>query len=195
MRRMENISYWIRWICAPTGVTILQGFCLFLMSIVLVAFMGAYFYGVIDDNAAISENPISKMLNDASSFTKQLRHNVSGIELLNDFQWLHHFETLLKANCNIISLNLKRLRYTGYVMAIYNTILMHVLLNGVLPVSLTSCISIFASIASNYIDQSTIILLGIFEFGQIFLSVMIFGTFVALKEQINSHRRHDNYDE
>lgn len=145
------------------------------------------FYGVIDENNVINENSLSKMLHEADSFTTKLKNNVSGSDLLNDFRWLNNFETLLCANCNLIPLNLKRLRYTGYVMVIYNTVLMHALLNGLLPISLTSCVPIFASIASNYIDSSTIIMLDIFEFGQIFLSITIFGTFIALKARINSN--------
>lgn len=74
---------------------------------------------------------LSKMLSGVNLFSKQLRNHASGIDLLNDYRWLKNFEILLHANCNLIPLNLEMWRYTRYIIAIYSTVFMHMLLNGV----------------------------------------------------------------
>jgi hypothetical protein len=180
---MERNISWCRWICAPTGVSTFTAFCLFLVSVLLVLFMGIYFDGVINDNSLIDDNPMNKMITQASSFVQSLKKNASGDALSKEFPWLNHFEILISANCNIITPNLKRLRHVGYVMGVYNTFLMHILLNGLLPVSLISCLPIFASVLSNYAEPSMTVLLGILEFSQIFLSVVIVGTFILVNEK------------
>jgi hypothetical protein len=102
--------------------------------------MCAYFYGIINENYVLNDNPIFKMMKEANMFTKDMHKNVSGYELIQKYTWLSHFETLINSNCNMISNNLKYLRYSGYVMVMYNTMLMHVLLDGALPVSIVTCI-------------------------------------------------------
>ncbi|CAF5000873.1 unnamed protein product [Rotaria sp. Silwood1] len=120
------------------------------------------------------------MVNESGFFIKDLKQNVCGRQLIGDYKCLNHFETLIRTNCNIIPDSLKYLRCTGYLMAIYNTLLMHVLLNCILQVSAVACIPILTSFGAGYIDISKIILLGICEFSQVFLSLVIMGTFYFL---------------
>jgi hypothetical protein len=61
--------------------------------------------------------------------------------------------------------------------------LMHILLSGILPVTIMACIPIIASLGASFIDPTQIITLGVFEFGQVLLVLIIVGTFVILKEK------------
>lgn len=175
----------------------MAGICLFMVSVSLVSLMSAYFTNVIIDNRVLNENSIFKILTEANAFMKHLKENVSGHRLLNDYQWLHHFEMLILSNCHIVPDSLKYLCFTGYVMAAYNTFLMYVLLSGTLPVSVLASIPIITSFISGYIDPSRIVLLGLFEFSQALLSMAIIITFIFLNERktrfqaiVNEHREH-----
>jgi hypothetical protein len=46
-----------------------------------------------------------------------------------------------------------------------------------------ACIPIIASLATSFINPTQIITLGVFEFGQVLLVLIIVGTFVILKEK------------
>jgi len=145
--------------------------------------MCAYFYGIINENYVLNDNPLFKMMKEANMFTKDMHKNVSVYELIQKYTWLSHFETLINSNCNMISNNLKYLRYSGYVMVMYNTMLMHVLLDGALPVSIVTCAFIVISLTSNLIDSTQIFLLGVFEIGQTSFTFMIMIAFIMLKEK------------
>jgi hypothetical protein len=82
--------------------------------------MSAYFNNVIVDNRVLNEKPMFKMVTEGDTFMKHLKKNVSSHRLLNDYQWLHHFQILIRSNCHIITDNLKNLRYTDYLMSAYN---------------------------------------------------------------------------
>ncbi len=180
---LQKIYSFLKWCCAPKDVTYFTGFCLFIVSILLVAFMSAYFSRVIIDNRVLNENPMFKMVKEADAFMKDMYKNVSGNLLLNDYKWLNDFKMLIVSDCHIVPDSLKYLHYTGYLMAAYNIILMHVLLNDILPVSVLACIPIIISFVSSDIDSSKIILLGLFEFSQLLLSIVIMGTFIFLNER------------
>jgi hypothetical protein len=123
------------------------------------------------------------LLNDLESLTVDLKANKCGDQLVKDHKWLRHVNVLITSNCSIMPPNLKYLRYTGLIFAGYNTLLMHVLLSGTLPVSAMACIPIITSLLANYIGPTHIVLLGLFEFAQVLLSIFIMGTFVFLKEK------------
>ena len=179
----RDIYSWFQWFCAPTDLTTFKGFCLFTVSIVLVGFMSVHFYAVIIDNRALNENPMFEMVKEADAFMKHLKANVSGHRLLNDYQWLNDLKMLIGSDCHIQSTSLKHLHYTGYLMAVYNVVLMHILLNGILPVSILAVIPIITSFISSEIDSFNTILLGLFEFSQALISVIIMGIFLFLKER------------
>jgi hypothetical protein len=76
------------------------------------------------------------------------RENISGHRLLNDYQWLHHLQMLIRSNCHIVPDTLKYLRYTDYLMSAYNNSLMHVLLSVKLLGSVSTCLPIVTSFIS-----------------------------------------------
>ena len=176
------LRFW-RWFCAPDDVGILPAFFLFCGGVVLVCTMSAFYHGVVMDYDTLKENPMHRMINDLDRFTRDVEGNVSGQQLMNDYPWLKHFRTLVEANCSIMTTNLKYLRSTGYILAAYNTLLMRIFLSGTLPVSVVACFPIMASLVSSYIDPAQIVLLGLFEFTQGFLLLIIMGTFIVLKEK------------
>ncbi len=106
----RNVYQYLKWFCDPKNITPLTGDCLFMVSVLLVGFMGAYFNNVIIDNRVLNENPIFKMFMEADAFIKHLKENVSGHILLNDYQWLYDFKMLIRSNCHIIPDSLKYLR-------------------------------------------------------------------------------------
>ena len=123
------------------------------------------------------------LLKDLKSFTVDLKANMCGDQLVNEHKWLRHVEVLITSNCSIMPANLKYLRYTGLIFAMYNTLLIHVLLSGTLPVSAMACIPIVTSFLSNCIDPTQIVSLGVFEFAQVLLAGTIMGTYVIQKER------------
>ncbi len=64
--------------------------------------------------------------------------------------------------------------------ALYNTILMHLLLSKVLPVSVLAYIPIIVSFISDFSNPTQIVILGIFQFDQVFLTITIFNSQISL---------------
>ncbi len=122
------------------GIGLPVAFILFTVTFIPFGFMSAYFFGVIQHNHSSSGRPRFKMLQQANSFIKEIRDNVFGHELLENYSWLNHFEKSINSNCNDMPENLQYLKYTGYLMAMYNTILMHILLGGILPITMIACL-------------------------------------------------------
>ncbi|CAF3362978.1 unnamed protein product [Rotaria socialis] len=170
----------LKWFCAPTDTNFLVAIGLFFFIFLPFGFMCVCFNNVIIDYRALKDNPMYQIITEADDLMKDLKKNVSGHNLLNDYQWLHQFNLLIRTNCYIVPDSLKYLRYTGYFMAGYNTFLMRILLSGKLPVSFFACIPIIASLISGYIDSSNLVVLGFFEFSQIVLTMMILSTFSYL---------------
>jgi hypothetical protein len=189
-----NIIRGLKWLYAPGDVSFLTAFLIFGVSLLLYGCMCVYFYGVIQDNDILNENPMYNMMNDADSLIKDIRDDMCGLKLLEKYKWLKQVDILINSNCNITPDNLKYLRYTGYSMAIYNTIFMHLLLCGVLPVSVIACVPIITSFISTFIKPTQIVMLGFFEFSQMLLTLVILITFIAIKEnkmksQLNVSKR------
>jgi len=120
------------------------------------------------------------MIKEANSFIKNIHNDMCGLELLKKYQWLKQLDIIINSNCNIIPNNFKYLLFTGYITALYNTILVHLLLSEVLPVSVIACVPIIASFMSGFIDPTQIVILGIFQFGQLFLTIIIFNNQISL---------------
>ncbi len=78
------------------------------------------------------------------------------------------------------------LRYSGYILAGYNTLLMYIFLSGVLPLSALACLPIITSFLSGYVTQSNIILLGLLEFSQCLVTLAVMATFIYLREKNNT---------
>jgi hypothetical protein len=161
----------------------LVAFLLFVAEICLFGAMAPYYNGVINDNRLLNDHPMFQMLQESKLFMKNVNDNVCGYQLLKNYHWLKNFDILIRNECHIMPDNLRYLRYTDYASAIYNTFLMHILLSGILPVSLIASVPIITSFASGYINASQIITLGLFEFSQIVLSLAIMITFIVLKEK------------
>ncbi|CAF4238256.1 unnamed protein product [Rotaria sp. Silwood2] len=158
---------------------------MFIVGVLAISFMSAYFHGVVQDNKLLEEHPIYQMINESNLFMQAMQKNMCGFEMMEKYKWLKHFDLHINANCNIVPKNLKYLRYVGYIMAFYNTTLMHCLLSGVLPVSLISCIPIITSLISGFINPTYIILLGFFEFSQALLTIIIMLTFIVKNDKKN----------
>ena len=130
------------------------------------------------------------MMNDAKTFVKDIHNNVSTHQLIEKYSWLDHFDILINSNCNIISNNLKHLRYTGYAMVLHNTVMIHILLSGILPVTVFSCGPILASLISGFINPAQIFLVGIFQIEQILFTMITMLVFIILEEKkLQSERR------
>ena len=178
-----RINRCIRWLCAPDEISTLMAFGFYTVTTLLFGFMVAYYYGVVNDNRFINDNLMFRMSQESESFMKNINDSVCAIQFLKEYQWLKKFHALIHENCHITPTNLKTLRYTGYILAAYNTFLMHILLSGILPVSALPCLPIVKSFISGYINPSNLIILGLFEFGQTALSLAIMITFIFLKER------------
>ena len=123
-----------------------------------------------------------RMINDLDRFTRDVERNVSGKQLMADYHWLENFGAIVGENCLILPKNLKYLRSTAYILAGYNTLLMHIFSSGALPVSVVACLPISMSLMSSNIDPTQIVLLGLFEFSQGFLLLMIMAAYIVLHE-------------
>ncbi|CAF3475349.1 unnamed protein product [Rotaria socialis] len=178
-----NIYRYLKWSSAPKDINSLTAICLFMVSLVPIWFMFVYYHSVIIENHAFNDDPMFRMVAEADAFVEHLHTNVSGNDLLNDYQWLKNFEMLVRSDCHIVPGSLKHLHYTGYVMAAYNIFLMHVLLNDLLPVLVVASVPIIISLISSDIDPSNTILLGLFEFSQALLAIMIMIMFFFLNER------------
>jgi hypothetical protein len=94
------------------------------------------------DSETLKGNTMYRFMSDIDAFVGHVKRNVCGHELMEKYSWLQSLKLVVTGNCSIIPGNLKKLRYTGYVFSLYNTVLMHVLLSGTLPVSGIKCVPI-----------------------------------------------------
>ena len=171
--------------CAPHNIKVSTAFYWYCLSYLLAAFLGVFYYGVMLENVVLKETPMYQMVADLDSFTQDIEDNVSGHQLLKDHPWLHHSEVLMTETCFVVPKNLKYVQYTGLVFAGYNILLMHLLLGRIVPVSVLACVPIVTSLIATSIDPAHIVRLGLFEFTQLIISFVIFGTFVILKDHMH----------
>ena len=177
-------SFW-QWFCAPHGIKVSTAFYWYCVSYLLAAVLGVFHYGVMMDNVVLKETPMYQMVADLDSFARDIEGNVSGHQLLKDHPWLHHSKVLMAETCFVMPKNLKYVQYTGFVFAGYNILLMHLLLGRTVPVSVLACVPIGTSLIATSIDPAQIVRLGLFEFTQLIISSVIFGTFVILKDHMH----------
>jgi len=112
----------------PNEISVLMAFCLFCVSIVPFLFMIVYYDEVIREYDLIDVNPIYKMLNESYLFMKNIKDNMCGKQLLQEYQWLNSLNVTIHENCYITpSLNLQYLNYAGYILAGYNTLLIYII--------------------------------------------------------------------
>ena len=57
--------------------------------------------------------------------------------VLKEYQWLKTFHALIHENCHYLPTNFNYLRYTSYILTIYNTFLVHILVSSIL-----TCVSV-----------------------------------------------------
>lgn len=154
----------------PTTATFL-----YLVSYLIAIFLGAFYYGVMMDDGVLKEYPMHQVVADMDSFMQHVKQNVSGHQLLRDHPWLHHVELLIAEGCSFVPTNLRYLRYTGFVFAGYNTVLMHRLLRETFPTSAVAWVPIVTSLAASCIDRTSIVLLGLFHMSQavVWLTILI----------------------
>jgi hypothetical protein len=176
--------FW-QWFCAPDDIKFSTAFYLYCVSYLLGAFLVVFYYGVMMDNVVLKENPMHQLIADMDSFVQDIEGNVSGHQLLKDHPWLHNSEVLLTESCFVVPKNLKYLRYMGFVFAGYNTLLLHLLLSGTVPISVVAYVPIITSCIAGLIDPAQIVRLGLFEFTQLIISSVIFGTFVIQKDHMH----------
>ena len=176
-----------RWFCAPDEVNLFAAFFLCTVCFAVFGVMCWFFGLVFTDNKVIKDNPMYVLLNDLDSLTTDLDANVCGHQLLKDHTWLRTIKILISNNCSLLPDNLRYLRYTGYIYAAYNTLLMHLLLSGTFSVSFVSCLPILTSFISANINPTHIVWLGFFELTQGLLSLCIFGTYM--------YRKHMKYEQ
>jgi hypothetical protein len=182
-----NINQSLKQFYAPRDISFLTALSFFGVLLLLYGCMCIYFYDVIQDNNILNESPTYKMINGADSFIKDIGNDMCGIKLLDKHKWLKQFDILINSNFNIISKNVKYLMITGYIIAIYNTMLMHFLLCDLIPAPIIYYIPITISFVSSLINPTQLYLLGALQFIQVFFTFIIVCTFVSMKEKkINS---------
>ena len=181
----QTFRRFYQWFWAPDDIKLSTALYLYFVSYLLSAFLVAFYYGVMMDNAMLKDNPVHQMVADMDSFVQDIEGNVSGHELLKDHPWLYNSNVLMAESCSVVPKNLRYLRYTGLVFAGYNTLLMHLLLSGTVPISVVACVPIITSFVASSIDPGQIVLLGFFEFTQLIISSVIIGAFAIQRDRIH----------
>ena len=168
-------------------ISLLKAFILFSVSIVFFGFMVACYHGVIEDNRFINDNPMFRMLQESESFMKNINDSVCANQFLKEYQWLKKFPALIHENCRIIPSNINYLQVINYIMSWYNMLLMNILFVTTSRVSALSYIPITIAFASSFVNSQEVFVLGLFNFSQILLSIIIIIIFIVVKERkINS---------
>ena len=117
------------------------------------------------------------------SFMQDMKLNVSGHQLLRAHPWLHHLELIIAERSSIVPKNLRYLRYTGFVFAGYNTVLMRFLLRETFPASAVAWVPFITSLVASCIDRTQILLLGLFHMSQAIIWFIIMLIFIFHAEQ------------
>lgn len=179
----SRINRCIKWICEPKDVSVFIAAWLFSITFITFGFMVAYYTLLINGKYLISNNPMSQMSKEAGLFIHEIHNNDCGLQLAEKFPWLKNFNDTVNEYSKFTPKSLKYLRYSSHIQAAHNTVVMHILLSGILPVSILSCVPIITSFISTYFNEDDLIFLGLFEFGQTLLSSGIMITFIFLKER------------
>ena len=182
--------FW-QWWRPSDDIELTTAMFLSLVSFLIAPFLGAFYSGVMRDNEVLKEHPIHHVVADMDSFMQDIEQNVSGHQLLRDHPWLRLVELLIAERCSVVPKNLRYLRYTGFVFAGYNTVLMRFLLRETFPTSAVAWVPIMTSLSASCIDRTQIVLLSIFHMSQAivwFTILIIFSVHTEQRIQMFSQR-------
>jgi len=129
------------------------------------------FHAVIIDEQSIETNHIIKIQHDADLFVSKLKINEKYLH--EQFEWIEGFSLTIIQSCTSIPKSVTMIRICSYIFAFCNTLMMHFLLQGKLPVTVTSVIISLLSLIGTSISPSNIILFGIIELLQAVIAVTI----------------------
>jgi hypothetical protein len=187
----QTFRRFCQWWRPSDDIELTTALFLSLVSFLIAPFLGAFYSGVLMDNEVLKEHPIHQVVPDMDSFMQDIKQNTSGYQLLRDHPWLFHVELLIAERCSVVPKNLRYLRYTGFVFAGYNTVLMHFILRETFPASAVAWVPIITSLVASCIDRTQIVLLGLFQMSQVIVwltILMIFSFHTSERIQMFSRR-------
>lgn len=119
-----------------------------------------------------SSNDILKQIqNDADVFVDGIMKNQIGFQ--HKFDWLDQLSIILKKHCRPVSNRVDIIRFTGLLFAMFNTIMMHFLLNGKISITVTSIMPIFSSLIGVFLSPNYILFFCVIELLQVVIGLTI----------------------
>jgi hypothetical protein len=125
----------------------------------------------IKKKQSIETNPTIKIQCDADLFVSKLKENEKNLH--EQFEWIEDFSLSVKQSCTLVPKSVWTIRFCSYIFVFYNTIMMHFLLQGKLPVTITSVLPLLLSLIGTSISPSNIIFFVIIELMQAVIAVTI----------------------
>jgi hypothetical protein len=128
-------------------------------------------YAVIIDKQEVEKSIITQMQRDAEHFVKEIKNNEMNLHV--KFNWINGYIDAINNNCTPYVSTVTVIRYCGYLFAIYNTIMMHFILAGKLPVTIMSLMPLSLSLIGGLIPSTHIIFFGVIEATQVLVGFTI----------------------
>jgi hypothetical protein len=160
-----------RYIWSPIEVNPKIFYIFFLFTLLLSIAISVLFHAVVIDEQSIKTNSLIQIQHDADLFVLKLKNNETN--LYEQFEWIKHFSFVIKQNCTLVPKSVQMIRICSSIFAFYNSIMMHFLLQGKLPVTIKSVLPILLSLIGTSISPSNIIFFGIIELMQAIIAVTI----------------------
>lgn len=153
----------------------LGGFFLFTIALVLGSLLIVLIYPTFYNNDEQQQRTIVKMRVDAVRFIEMIKNN--HINLSKEFDWIDRFPSAIK----FLNMQLQMVQYIHlirYIFAVYNTLLMEMLLSKKIT-KIYLIIPIVFSVIGGYFDVITNpLLFAFFQLLQLFISWLIFALFL-----------------
>jgi hypothetical protein len=160
-----------RYLWSPTHVNPKTFYCFLIFTFLFSISISVLFHAVTIDEQSIETNPIIKIQRDADLFVSKLKENEKNLH--EQFEWIEDFSLSIKQSCTLVPKSVWMIRFCSYIFAFYNTIMMHFLLQGKRPVTITSVLPLLLSLIGTSISPSNIIFFGIIELMQAVIAVTI----------------------
>ncbi len=144
------------------SVSVLSSLCYFLICIYVV---------MLDEiNSQLCSITISNL---HASLTMIFGHNKNKKDLHVESCGINHFAIAINSSCVLVTESINMIRFCGYSYAIFNTIMMYFILEGKLPMTITSIIPLVLSLIGDSIPPTHIIFFGVIESMQLFIGFTI----------------------
>jgi hypothetical protein len=166
-----NFGWLSKLLWSPTYVSPTTFYIFLILTFGLSIIISVLFYAVIIDKRAIEQNIISQIQRDAEKFVGKIKNNEMDLHL--EFTWINDFASTIKSSCAPVTKSIYMIRYCGYTFAIFNTIMMHFVLEGKLSLTITSIIPLVLSLIGGSIPSTHIIFFGVIESMQLLIGFTI----------------------